>query len=70
MLLVCIITFLRYIKVVRGASNSTYETLMVHTSSFLLKTAVKFHEIDQISCPLSAQEVRDAMLQGEAYIAT
>ena len=42
LLLECFITFLRYIVMIGLAPDSIYETLVIHTISFMPNTALKF----------------------------
>ena len=55
LLLECVITFLRCIRMIRGTSESIYSPPMVYTVSFVAKTNIKFHEIYQILGTLSEQ---------------
>ena len=57
LLMKCFITFLRCIETGGGASDSIYETLMVHNVSFLPTTHLKFHSKFQFSRTLSAKGV-------------
>ena len=48
LLLECFITFLRYIVMIGLAPDSIYETLVIHTISFMPNTALKFQAKCQI----------------------
>ena len=57
LLLECFITFLRYIVMIGLASDSIYETPLIHTISFLPNTALKFQAKYQILRTIWAQEM-------------
>ncbi len=57
LLLECFIVFPRRIRMVRGASGSTYKHLMVHNVSLLTKTTTTFHAKYHISDTLSAHAI-------------
>ena len=56
LLLDCLTTFPRYIRIVGRANNSTFKPLMVNTLPLLLKTALNFHVKHQLFSSLYKQE--------------
>ena len=53
----CIVTFLRCIRMVEQASNGIYMPVMIITVLFLSKTTIKFHAENQIQGILFVHEL-------------
>ena len=68
LLLKYLITFLRYVRMIQGASDRILKPRMVHTVSFLPKITLKFRQNISFGAP-SLHRKWDAVLQGETTIA-
>ena len=67
LLLKCIITFLRYMMIVRRAPDSIYKHLMVHMVSFLPKITVKLCAKYQLFDTLSARDIGQCAVRKDTH---
>ena len=68
LLLDCFIIFNRFIRMIVGAWNSIYKSLIIYIVSFLQKDTLKFHKYIRFQVP-SHHIIWGAALQGESFIA-